>query len=118
MATGTLTRVDELLSFREEVRRIDMKVDSEFQRTLRTAQKLLEMSEREIGDALSVSRPSVNRWMNGTNLPYNAMRKVVFSWIDRQLTARIRTIEGIERSQRFSVAAPAVELRYAAKSRD
>jgi hypothetical protein len=118
MATAMMTRVDELRAFREEVHGIDMKVDSEFQRALLTAQRLLEMSDREIGDSLSVSRPSVNRWMNGTNLPYNAMRKVVFSWIENQLAARMRTIEAIERSQRFSASAPVAGLRYAAKSRE
>jgi transcriptional regulator with XRE-family HTH domain len=68
-----------------ELKRVDLKVDSDFQKALQFAQRLLEMSDREIGDALSVSRPSVNRWMNGANLPYNAMRKGVFDWIEKSL---------------------------------
>jgi transcriptional regulator with XRE-family HTH domain len=94
MATAMSTRTDELRAFKKEVGTIDVKVDAEFQRALRTAQELLEMSDQEIGDALSVSHPTVNRWINGTNLPYNAMRKVVLSWIYEKLAAKVRTIEG------------------------
>jgi RES domain-containing protein len=117
--TTTMTRVDVLRALQAEVRKVDLKVDAEFQRILRTAQQVLEISDREIGDALSVSRPSVNRWMNGTNLPYNAMRKVVFSWIDAQLAAKLRTIGAAgERSREVSASAPSVGIRYAAKSRE
>jgi hypothetical protein len=116
MATATLTRVDELAAFKEELRRVDLKVDSDFQKALQSDQRLLEMSDREIGDALSVSRPSVNRWMNGANLPYNAMRKVVFNWIEKSLTSKMRTIAEI--SQRSSSSsAPVAPLSYVAKSR-
>lgn len=116
MTTATLSRVDELVAFKKELKQVDLKVDSEFQRILRAAQKHLELGDREIGAALSVSRPSVNRWINGANLPYNAMRKVVFSWIERALTSRIRTIEAIERSQ-GSASTPVAQLSYAAKVR-
>lgn len=118
-ATATLTRVDELAEFRHELKRVDLKVDAEFQKTLQMAQKLLEISDREISIALSVSRPSVNRWMNGTNLPYNAMRKVVFSWIEKALNSKIRTIEEIERSQRSSSGSPHVpQITHAAKGQE
>jgi 16S rRNA A1518/A1519 N6-dimethyltransferase RsmA/KsgA/DIM1 with predicted DNA glycosylase/AP lyase activity len=118
MATATLTRVDELAAFKEELRRVDLKVDSDFQKALQAAQRLLEMSDREIGDALSVSRPSVNRWMNGANLPYNAMRKVVFNWIEKSLTSKMRTIAEIERSQRSSSSStPVAPLSYVANRR-
>ena len=105
-------------AFKEELKRVDLKVDSDFQKALQSAQRLLEMSDREIGDALSVSRPSVNRWMNGANLPYNAMRKVVFDWIEKSLTSKMRTIAEIERSQRLSSSStPVAPLSYVAKSR-
>jgi hypothetical protein len=98
------------------VKRVDLKVDSDFQKALQSAQRLLEMSDREIGDALSVSRPSVNRWMNGANLPYNAMRKVVFDWIEKSLTSKMRTIAEIERSQRLSSSStPVAPLSYVAR---
>src|SRR6266481_7771742 len=98
MAFAISTHADALREFKDEVRSVDIKVDSEFQRILRQAQELLELSDQEIGDELSVSRPTVNRWMNGKNLPYNAMRKPVLSWIDEQLVQKIRKIEIINRS--------------------
>jgi len=114
------THADALREFSAEVRRVDFKVDSEFQRILQQAQELLELSDQEIGDALSVSRPTVNRWINGKNLPYNAMRKPVFSWIEEQLVQKVRKIETIRRS-RFDSSNSSVTPRYeriAAKSRE
>ena len=67
-----------------------LRVDPEFQRILREAQALLEMSDQEIADALSVSRSTVNRWVNGKNLPYNAMRKPILTWIEEQLSVKIK----------------------------
>ncbi len=37
------------------------------------------MSEPELADALSVSRPTLNRWINGKNLPHMAIRESVLS---------------------------------------
>jgi hypothetical protein len=117
MTPATVSRTETLRAFKDEVRKVDVRVDAEFQRILRTAQELLEKSDREMGDALSVSRPTVNRWINGTNLPYNAMRKAVVSWIEEQIAARVRTIEGFSRSYSMSASSPSA-LRYAAKSRE
>jgi transcriptional regulator with XRE-family HTH domain len=120
MAYATASRAETLRQFQAEIRAVDLKVDENFQGVLRAAQGLLEMSDQEIADALSVSRPTVNRWMNGKNLPYNAMRKPVFSWIDAQLSARIKRIEASARSYSASSSsgfAPRFE-RMAAKSRE
>lgn len=118
MAYATATRAEILREFQTEVRSVDMKVDAEFQRILRKAQELLEMSDREIGDALLVSRPTVNRWINGKNLPYNAMRKPLFSWIDYELTAKIKKIEGFGRSSSASSSNSGSRFdRVAAKGR-
>jgi hypothetical protein len=69
------------------------------------------MSDQVIGDALSVSRPTINRWVNGKNLPYNAMRKPVLGWIDGELSKKIRLLENAARSASASSASAAVE-RY------
>ncbi len=118
-ATATLDRVDVLRAFKEELRGIDLKSDADFQELVRRAQQLLEMSDQEIGNALGVSRPTVNRWINGKNLPYNAMRRPVLGWIQNQVTARIKKLEGFSRysasSSGFSGARVAT---LAAKSRE
>lgn len=117
MAVTTSSRTEAYRALREEIRNVDPTIDADFQRILRAAQELLEMSDQEIGDALSVSRPTVNRWINGVNLPYNAMRKAALSQIDHQLAAKVRTIEGFSRPYSSSASSPS-SLRYAAKSRE
>lgn len=89
----TFTRLDALKKFRDEVRSADLKEDTVFQRVMGEARVLLEMSDKEIADALSVSRPTVNRWVNGKNLPYYAMRRPIQTWIGDQVAQRIRRIE-------------------------
>ena len=94
---GLRERAELLRRFQAEIRGLDLKDDSAFQFVLREAQGLLELSDQEIADALSVSRPTVNRWIHGKNLPYHAMRKPILSWIGEQLTARIKRIESLGR---------------------
>jgi transcriptional regulator with XRE-family HTH domain len=102
--SATTERAEVLKKFRADAQSTDLKVDVEFQRILREAQALLEVSDQEIADALSVSRPTVNRWVNGKNLPYYAMRKPILSWIGDQLTARIRKLEAAARQ--FAASTP------------
>jgi transcriptional regulator with XRE-family HTH domain len=95
--TATQERADLLRKFQAAVVSADVKVDEEFQRVIREAQALLEVSDREIADALSVSRPTVNRWINGKNLPYYAMRKPIVAWIRDRLTVKIKRLEASAR---------------------
>jgi len=95
--TATTERAEVLKKFLREAGAADLKIDAEFQRILQDAQALLEMSDQEIADALSVSRPTVNRWINGKNLPYNAMRKPVLTWIQEQLTQKLKKVEASTR---------------------
>ena len=93
----TRERADLLKGFQSEVVAADLRADAEFQRILRQAQILLEMSDQEIADAFSVSRPTVNRWINGKNLPYYAMRRPIQSWIGERLTSKVRRLESLTR---------------------
>ena len=90
---ATKQRAEVLRRLLAEIGNLDSKSDAEFQRVFREAQALLEMSDQEIADALSVSRPSVNRWTNGRNLPHNAMRKYILKWIAGQLDSMVRKLE-------------------------
>ncbi len=107
-------RVRQLKESQAAFSRLDLKIDDDFRRLVVEARGLFEMSDGELADALSVSRPTVNRWINGKNLPYNALRKAIFGWIDRQLTKKIKLVElsgsaaGMSASAHENVAYPMV----------
>ena len=87
------SRLDILEQFQAQIQAVDLRDDQVFRDIMRQTEHLLEMSDREIADALSVSRPTINRWMNGRNLPYPAMRKATVEWIRRQVSARIKRLQ-------------------------
>jgi len=89
------TRLDSLQEFKKTVLSADLDSSTAFQSLLNRAQALLEMNDQEIGDALRVSRPTVNRWMRGKSLPHRALRKPIAEWVLRQLTLKIKRIEAI-----------------------
>ena len=95
--SATIERIEVLKRFQAEADSADLKVDADFQRILRKAKALLEISDQEIADSVSVSRPTVNRWMNGKNLPYNAMRRPILTWINEQLSVKIKRLGGSSR---------------------
>lgn len=101
-------QISALKEFLSSTRTADPREDANFQRILRDAQNLLVLSDQQLGDQLSVSRPTINRWVNGRNLPYMAMRKPVFAWIEEKVTAKIRTLESLERKYRREEEAAAV----------
>jgi hypothetical protein len=109
-------RTNQLKEFQAAIRQFDLKVDSDFQRLIIEGQGFLEISDRELGDALSVSRPTVNRWINGKNLPYNALRKAVFGWIDRQLSKKIRLVNSVSVMSASASPCEASSYPMAAKS--
>jgi ribosome-binding protein aMBF1 (putative translation factor) len=115
--SSTIDRAESLRTFRNEISSVDLKQDAEFQRILRQAQELLVLSDQEIADELSVSRPTVNRWVNGKNLPYLAMRKPIATWIDKQLSLKIRKIEALVRPTASSTYAASAGYRMTAKGR-
>jgi hypothetical protein len=91
-------RVEEFKEFQQHAAQLDLKEDHAFQDMLRQAQVLLEISDQQIADGLLVSRPSVNRWVRGKNLPHPALRKSIVSWVIDQLSRRIKLLDGIGRS--------------------
>lgn len=98
MATATMSRVDELNELLDRARRIDIHTDSDFQEIMRDARSVLEMSESQIADALSISRPTFNRWINGRSLPHVAMRTPAIAWLTDQLSGRIKLRTAYRRS--------------------
>ena len=90
MTTATMSRTEELQDLQDRARSVDVRNDSDFQNILRDARSVLEMSESQIADALSISRPTFNRWINGRSLPHFAMRAPAINWILGQLNSRIK----------------------------
>lgn len=91
-------RAQVLGDFLQYAQQLDLREDNAFQGMLRKGQELLELSDQEMADALLVSRPTVNRWIRGKNLPHQALRKPVNTWIVEQLTQRIKRLKAIGRS--------------------
>ncbi len=92
----TQSRQDTLRTLRNDARLADVTNDDKFRAIICACRYVLEMSDAEIGDALHVSRPTVNRWISGKNIPHPAMRKPIFSWIGAQATRKLRIIEAEE----------------------
>lgn len=80
----TLKRLLEVL--RESVNCDD---DDRFIQVLRLSASLLNLSDQDISDKLTVSRPTITRWLQGKNLPHPAMRPLVISVLKKQTKLRI-----------------------------
>ena len=90
MPTATLSRIEELRELLASASALDVRKDFAFQCVMRAAPGILEMSEAQIADALFISRPTFNRWINGKSLPHIAMRTPAVSWLIDQLNSRIK----------------------------
>jgi len=104
-------RVERVEAFRHligSLREADVRDDGRFFEVLVECQRLLEMTDLQIADALSVSRPTVSRWMHGKNLPHIGLRKPIFNWFERELGKRVK---------RLSVSVTPVEGKYATAAR-
>ena len=86
------SRLEQLCAFRSRVRSCEVRLDDEFQHLIQDARSVLEIADREIAEALFVSRPTVNRWINGRNLPYLVVRKHAVDWLDEVLKSRIKRL--------------------------
>jgi DNA-binding transcriptional regulator YiaG len=71
--------------------------DEHFRTVLEAAQGTLEMSDQDMADALRVSRPTINRWKNGRNLPHRAFRGPLFDWMTRQLAEKLKRLDSLGR---------------------
>ncbi len=82
-----------LAELRDQANLADLADDAKFQDLLSESQRVLELSDREVADILMVSRPTINRWSNGKNLPHRRVRKAVFTWIADTASRRLRIVE-------------------------
>ena len=108
------TRISEIEALRVQARSASITDDKGFVEILGMFQSLLEMSDQQIADSIKVSRPTVNRWIRGKNLPHRGMRKPLFDWIVTQTTKRMRFLES--EGRKGYTSAPTVQHALAAKS--
>src|SRR5437773_305324 len=91
-----------LESLVEDARRADIRDDDVFHEIIGLASVILEMSNKQIGYALGVARPTVNRWINRQSSPQALMRKSIYSWIAAEAKNRLRARRDAENVGGFS----------------
>ncbi len=94
------SRIEELEYLRTQASKAEAVEDIGFRNVLSQCQILFEMPDQELADVLSVSRPTVSRWIRGKNLPHPVMRKSILGWIGSQVAKRIR-VRGTGNRQLF-----------------
>lgn len=85
-----ISRTEELRGLLTRATALNVRDDTEFQGVMRDAPGILEMTEAQIADALSISRPTFNRWINGRSAPHVAMRTPAVQWLIHQLNTKIK----------------------------
>lgn len=88
-------RVAELKAGVDASRAPDALTDAGFQTIVAQAQLLLELNDREFGDELRVSRPTVRRWVRGVNLPRPVVRQAMLRSIEKLLRQQARTVSDL-----------------------
>lgn len=89
-----VNRVQTLTEFRTLLSQETAVSDEGFQHIIGQVATALEKSDQELADDIMVSRPTVNRWRNGRNLPHPLMRGPILHWLDRQAAAKLRLLSG------------------------
>ena len=87
-----LTR-SELRDVRARIKAADINEIEIFSHSLREGLESTGMSEKDFAAALSVSPPTVNRWVRGKNAPHPAFRRVVIEQLDKFLKQAINRMD-------------------------
>jgi DNA-binding MurR/RpiR family transcriptional regulator len=83
-------RLMELQQLASAARTLDISDDEAFVRLIAACGRTLELTDQQIADSLGVSRPTVNRWSRGVNLPHRLMRNPIAQWIADAALERTR----------------------------
>lgn len=90
VAEGSSARARQFEALRNDANALDVDNDTRFSLLISRARLLFEMSDAELATELLVSRPTVNRWINGRNLPHRAMRRPILDWIAKRASQKLR----------------------------
>jgi DNA-binding transcriptional regulator YiaG len=85
-------RIDQFREFHARLESLNLENDEAFQSFMGDARHLLEMSDSEIANSLSISRPTLNRWINGRTAPHLAVKKAAVRWVGEQVASRVRRL--------------------------
>ena len=97
MISAAITRVEELREFEQRARMLDTNDEMAFRAFLGGARVILEKSEADIADFLTISRPTFNRWINGRSTPHPLMRPAVVSRILGEVTSKVSVLASYSR---------------------
>jgi hypothetical protein len=111
-------RITQLGQFADTIKVLQLEDDSQFRNFVVTSLEILEMTDRDFADSLSVSRTCVNRWSNGKNLPRIAIRKATVDSVMRRVDRRIRALRQAAIRTNTSTPAPAHAYPIAARGRE
>ena len=111
------SRIAQLKQFAERTRARNIEDDEQFCTFVVESLEVLEMVDREFADSLSVSRPCVNRWSNGRNLPRTATRKATLALVMQKVDRRIRALNQAVIRTNTAAAVPHYAYPMVAKGR-
>ena len=80
---------ERLTDLREFIVSADLSKDDVFAHVVRCAVDDLGFTPGEVGNALWVSRPTVERWMRGATAPHHLMREPVRRFMLRKIGERL-----------------------------
>lgn len=108
-----------LVLFIEHLRKADASSDDQFRALLGRGVELLTLGDQEIAREFDVSRPTATRWRNGDNAPHPAMRKLVYSKLERRAQMALRRERARVAAQQpvRAVASYSADVPYARAAR-
>jgi len=80
--------------------------DHAFGELLQQTVMLLGYTHQDVAEKLLVSRPTVTRWLNHTNLPHPAMRSAIFAWAESDVASRLLQLKRSRRDTNPTRAEP------------
>lgn len=83
-------RYTELSEYNDELTKADLSDDAAFQFLLKQSELVLCMSDADLAREFRVSRPTVNRWRSGKNVPYVMARKGIIEFLKRKTRALMK----------------------------
>lgn len=73
--------LDELTQFIKQIKNANLDSDSDFHAIAQASERLLYLSDKDLGRELRVSRPTVSRWRSGTTAPVPFARTMVYDFL-------------------------------------
>lgn len=87
---ATNVRLEELRRLQAQASGVELDDDQAFVGLVVACRMVLELTDQQFADGIGVSRPTVNRWSRGANLPHRLMRGPIAQWIEDRVEDHIR----------------------------